>query len=278
MNELYPAQFKLPATPEWPEVREDYVKRLKNSARLQIRHLPQLEPHEGKCAIVGGGPSVVNFVDQICEIKDGGLNTVMTVNAAHDWLIKQSIIPRIHVVFELDLDDVEQALGGKPHEDVVYYVSSLCHTTISRQLQGYKCVLWHPFMFWQEYQNRLVRFFPGEFMVASGYTTFFRSMTIAIILGYRDIELFGIDSSFEGSTHVDGYDMADQERPMKIWAKNPQTGELKEFTTQFNLAFQAWDFLRFCQENQSGLKLRVHGNGLLRHVHELCHPKQYERN
>ncbi len=114
-------------------------------------------------------------------------------------------------------------------------------------------------------------------MVSGGYATFFRAVSIGVILGFRDFELFGIDSSFEESSHVDGYKVANIEPKITVWGTDPRTDSRREFTTQGGLAFQANEFISFCKANQEGLSLRVHGDGLVRYLHESRFPEQYAK-
>ncbi len=272
---MRPVQFEIQTILDWDDWKQTCIPRLRHARGLDIPHLPQFHPHLGKCAIVGAGPSVKHYVEQIKAIGAGDLNLVLTVNGAHDWLIQQDVPPDIHVVSEMDLEDARVALGGHPHPDVAYYICSYCAPSIFLQLASYRRVLWHAFCAPQGYQQAIAKYFPGDFMVAGGFCTFFRTLTIATILGYRDIELFGIDSSFEDSSHVDGYVLADKEPRIKLWGADPNHVDLRQFTTQGGLAFQVREFLDYCKHNQAGLSLRVHGDGLLRYVHESRYPEQY---
>jgi hypothetical protein len=227
---------------------------------------------------VGAGPSVTKDLNDIAILRKSDTGMVMSVNGAHNWLIENGIIPSIHVLFEHDLETIATSLGGPPHKDVVYYVCSQCSPNIFKELEGYNKVLWHAFCPPQGYQQAIAKYFPGEFMVSGGFATFFRSLTIATILGFRDFDLFGLDSSFEDSSHIDGYAMADKEQKVSVWGRDKTTGEIKKFTTQGGLAFQANEFIQFCTINQPGLRMRVHGDGLLRYLHEGSYPEQYTLN
>ncbi len=278
MTELYPVEFKFEQFLDWDVFKYEALPRMKYASKLEIPHLPQLQIHTGKCAVVGAAPSVVNYLDEIKAIKEGHeFNTVMTINGAHDWFIKQGVTPRIHVICEEDIEDVRHALGGDPVPGVAYYVCSTCPQKVFQQLEGYHRVLWHAFFPWQEYQIALNRYFKGEFMVGSGYTTFFKTIVIAIILGFRDFDLFGVDCSFEGSSHVDGYTFADIEPKIDIWGSDPEAKDIRKFKSQGGYVFQAHEFLQFCKINHAALKLRVHGDGLLRFVHASRYPEQYEK-
>ena len=275
---LHPVKFNLGTVVHWEEWQLRCIPNIKYASKLKIPHLPQLQPHDGKMAIVGAGPSVSDYLDEIRAIKEArDFNNLISVNGAHNWLVKSGVKPRIHIVFEPDLEDVRDALGGDPAEGVTYYIASQCDKKIFRQLEGHNRVIWHAFQPPQEYQQAIHRYFPGEFMVAGGYATFFRAISISVILGFRDFELFGIDCSFKDSSHIDGYAIANVEPRTNVWGSDPRTNRLKKFTTQGGLAFQANEFIELCKHNHDGLSIRVHGDGLLRYLHEARYPEQYQK-
>lgn len=276
LTKLNALQFEFQRRLDWVEWQHECCSCLEYAASLKIQHLPQLIPHYGKMAIVGAAPSVEGYLTEIAKFKEDDFDNLMSINGAHAWLIKNGIIPRIHVISEMDVDDVELALGGPPHQAVTYYVSSCCLPKVFEQLEGYNRVLWHHFMPFEGYQELIQKLFPEEFMVRGGFATFFKSMTIAIILGFRYFDLFGLDSSFDTSSHLPGYAMADKEKHITIWGANGEGKRLKKFKTTGALAFQAKEFLEFCLHNQPSLSLRVHGDGLLRYLHESRYPDQYE--
>lgn len=250
--------------------------RLKYAARQNIPHLPQLLPHNGVAAIVGASPSIVNYTEQIRKIKENELNVVMSLNGTHSWLLEHNIIPNLHVMFEIDEKHVVDLCGGPPHKDVFYYVCSHCHQRLHRELKDYHRVLWHCFDEPPEYQTLIGRLFPGEFMVGGGHVTFFRAVNIAIILGYRKFEFFGIDGSYEGDrSHYEGYHSYAGEMTMDIIAGGNGM-PYKRFHTNPSLSFMVHEFLRFCEANQHGLKIHVNGDGLMRYMHQQVWPEQYQ--
>jgi hypothetical protein len=253
---------------------KERTKRLKFYARQNVRHLPELMPYYGTAAIVGASPTIGDCLDRIKEIKHDGL--VFSVNGAHNWLIEHGIIPNIHVLFENDMESPEVSLGGPPHPDVYYYICTQCNPKVFRKLSNRNKVIWHYFDDEPEYQQAIAKYFPGEFMVGGGYATLFRSITVARILGYRKFELFGCDSSFdEDSTHYEGYHTASKEIKMVVAAGNELSYRM--FKTTPSLSFQAYEFMQFCEANQSSLLVQVHGDGLMRYLHQMRYPEQYER-
>ena len=270
-TDLVEAGYKFESILNWEDHRDEFCRRLRVVATLDIPHLFQVPEHEGVCVIVGAGPSLGGV-----RVAPSALDILMPLNGAHDWFIRQAIIPNIHVISEHDLEDAEVALGGPPCKETTYYIASHCRPNIFAQLRGYKRVLWHAALAPQEFQAEIHRLFPDEFMINGGYATFFKSLAIGSVLGYRKFEIFGVDSSFEDSSHVAGYKMADKEPKIKVWAVDPIKDKAKEFITQGGLAFQAKEFLNLCSMYHPELRIRVHGDGMLNYLHKSRYPELYE--
>lgn len=257
-----------------PLTQIDRIPRLEYAKHQKCPHLPHLLPCSDTCAIVGAGPSIGDSLDKLRKIKEDPNAIIMSVNGAHNFLINHGIIPNIHVLFEIDLETVEDSTGGEPHKQVYYYVCSHSCRNIFHQLKHYHKVIWHYFDEDPEYQRHIMRLFPGEFMVQGGYMTFFRSLTIATVLGYRNFEIFGCDASFEGETaHFDGYHNTPSELPMDVLAGTPETN--RKFRTLPSLSFMATEFINFCDINHSGVKMKVHGDNMLRYLHQMRYPECY---
>jgi hypothetical protein len=276
MNELFSAKFKFPSSKiyVWEDIREKRLARLKYASEQGIKPLIHVKPHWGSAIIVGGGPLVVNFVNDIKRLSENPYGIVCSLNGAHQWLINQGITPNIHVLFEDDIECVEDSLGGPPCKGTVYYICSHCDQNIFNQLKDHKRVIWHPDLDIPEYREAIYNLFPGQFLVQSGYVTFFRTLSLAIILGFKDFDLFGVDCSFDGeSDHLEGYKWADREEKINMWGRDDRTNELRHFRSNGSLAYQAYEFLNFCDTHTVGL--RVHGDSLLRHIHKGRYPQMY---
>lgn len=230
---------------------------MQDAAQLNIRRLRQFPEHPGTCVIVGGAPSVADNLEKMKSFIDGKENIVCSINCVHPWLIQEGIIPNIHVVFEPDIN-LKLTLG-EPHKEVVYYICSHCPQPVFEGLNGHKRVLWHYWDQDKEYEGFVADLFPGEFMVGGGYSTLFRTINIALLLGYRSFELFGVDSSFEDDEkqHLPNYPTRPSADAVDFWV-----GECK-FRTLGALALQAEMIQKFCEENADRIKVRVHGYGLL---------------
>lgn len=257
----------------WDAGVADRPKRLEYAAKQDILHLFQLEPHTGKAAIVGAAPSVKDHLDRIREIENNN-GLIFPINGAHQFLIENKIIPSIQVLFEIDQDTPEEFLGGPPHKDVFYYICSHSSEKLFKAFEEYKRVLWHHYDRDWYYQDDINRLFPGEFMVSGGFVTMFRALNITLILGFRDFEFFGCDASFEGdNSHFENYHSEAKEPRMLVAAGTKEN--YRVFKTNPSLSFLASEFMKFCDAHQGGLTIKVHGDGMLRHLHQMEYPAQY---
>jgi hypothetical protein len=176
------------------------------------RGLPELtvqeDPHAGRVAIVGSGPSVAGQIATIHQMKAEGV-PILAVRDAHDWLIHNGVIPD----YALSVDPLEKAAEcfRNPHPEVHYLIASQSHPKMLDYLKGYKVTLWHPyFQKGQKYPKHLI---PG------GETSGLRAIAVLYVMGWRDFHLFGFDSCLEGNTlriNGDGLKHGDKAIPVQI--------------------------------------------------------------
>lgn len=168
----------------------DAEKRNAQVASAMARGLPLLEKQEAhgrRLAIVGGGPSVIDYLDEL-----GGYDDIWCVNGALDWLIENGIKPTGYVA--IDPEAIMAQYLQKPPEDITYYIGSVCDPATFDALKGRNVVLFHPLMD----DMPLV---DSKAVIGGGPTVLTRAPQLAYRLGYRDVHLFGADSSYESGIH-----------------------------------------------------------------------------
>lgn len=300
--EAMPIRFKVvkPRKPdgdgqeEWDQTG-DAANNMRYVATLGLQHLGRSPiPRIGKAVIVGGAPSVKKYLGKIRKLAKDPDNIIFALNWTHTWLIENGIIPDATVFFEIDVEP--DSVLKKAHKDVTYFICSHCDRRTFDALKGYKRVVWHshpnspgeekvsqelfPFL-WQKDTNG--KYVYGSHFVGGGVNSFTRTMTVALMCGYRNLELFGCDSSFpkqSKSTHVEGYETVNDVKTdsLAVHAKNEGTGEIKTFYTVGYLALQVEEFKEYCSKNHWLFALRVHGgeDSLLKYVHSVSYPQQYQ--
>lgn len=144
--------------------------------------LPKKEPHGGKLAIVGGGPSVSDRLDELRAWN----GEIWAINATAKWLndrgIKSKFITVDPGLFPKEMVSVEEA-----------YLATLCHPQMRE--------FFDKVSFFDMFETH-----PDG--IKGGTTTATRALSLGTHQGFYDITLYGCEGSFTiGQDHVDRNDM-----------------------------------------------------------------------
>jgi hypothetical protein len=232
------------------EVPENVERNIRNTLSRDYKPFSLLlsDWHEREVSICGFGPSLRDEVQNIS-------GDVLACNGAHNWLIDQGIIPKFGMFWDA-AGVVSQFV--RPHKDVTYLVASRCHQSVFDALEGFDVYVWHA-KGDQCLEDLLVEFNRMEPMLHGGSAAVTRAMEVVTTMGYRKTKLFGADSSYTTTTHVN--DSLVQERHLRVKCY----GEW--FDTTPWLAGQANDFRTIAPvQKLRGIDLSVYGHGLLPHL------------
>ncbi len=282
-GQLSPITFKL-RKPLNPETGQEWDQTADAAANIRYAHslgIPELQrrnPRMGRAIIVGGAPSIATELKNIRALAKDPDNAVFALNFSHNWLIERKITPYATVMFEIDAEP--ETMLRAAHPDVTYYICSHCHAKTFDQLAGSKRVLWHIDPQSPPEEAAAKDCFPNGIRLGGGIGTFLRTISLALVLGFRNIDVFGCDSSFPDdspSTHVEGYTTANDVTTDAFYvvARAMNSDETRKFKTVSYLSFQIEEFKAYCTANHGLFALRVHGDSLLRYVHEKIYPDQY---
>lgn len=259
---------------------QDAANHIKYSMSLGLPQLRRRErPRFGRAIIVGGAPSIKDQLEEIRALASDPNNAVFALNWSHTWLIQNGIVPKGCVFFEIDVEP--ESVLKAAHPDVTYFICSHCHEKTFDSLKDFKRVLWHsvPNSDFEKKIHQELLAQMADHLVGGGISSFTRTLVVAMFLGYRHFDLFGCDSSFpeSGKTHADGYEtiMDAETDGFYVYAKSNVSGKAKRFKTLGYLALQVEEFKQLCALNHQFFSLRVHGDSLLRFVHEETYPDQY---
>lgn len=231
------------------EVTQGYI--TSASARKLRSFWPGIIQHDGHMVIVGSGPSVADHVEEIRADQALG-RPVMAIKGAHDWLIDRGITPDLWV----SMDSQESILKHlqKKSRQTCYMVASKVPPAVFDWLDDQQVVLWHAWMG----QGEEKFFPPGACMVGGGSTSGLRGITLAWLMGFRRVVLYGFDSCLkDGAKRVDGSKPID-------WQISIQAGPNgKERVCDSSMASQANEFQSMTFGVMDGLKVKVVGDGLI---------------
>jgi hypothetical protein len=200
----------------------------------------------GTVSIVGAGPSLSHTYKEIT-------GDVIACNSAHDFLIGKGIIPKYALYW--DANPIIAKMANKPHPGVTYLVASRCHPELFKALAGQRVIVFHA-LGGEPVEQFLASLNRMEPMVGGGSAGVTRGTHLAGAMGYTNMHLFGVDSSYaDGSTHVSGSVIDQQKMRLRVCGK--------WFITAPWMALQVADFKLIGPHLlKLGVKVTVHGTGM----------------
>lgn len=213
------------------------------SCSLDLPWLQVEDAHDGVASIVAGGPSVKNFVGNMP-------GDIFAVNGTMKLLHEQGVKADYFILLDARPDNVDFIDCRNAKE---YLISSQCHKNTLNNLDD--VTLWHP--------N-----YPGveEFvkdrecaLIGGGTTVGLQAMGIAFAMGYREIHLYGFDSSYEdGEGHAYTQSFNDDDLTDVYYV-----GGVAFISTPW-MVRQAMEFQAASRQlADGGAEITVHGTGLL---------------
>lgn len=233
---------------------EEMAINITENSKKNLPWLSASEPHDGIAVICGGGPSIKSHAFKIKSFQTMGA-TIFGLNGAAKWLIDQGIDVDYQTILDAKLETAE--LVDKRAKNHIF--SSQCHEVTVDSV--------NPTLFHLNNYD-VESLLPPEKVEMGGYTLVgggvsvgITSMVLAYVMGFREIHLFGYDSSHEDSTHA-------YEQPMNKFIPNCEVewGN-KTYTCSMPMKAQAEAFPRWAHTlEDNGCVVNVYGTGLLQAI------------
>lgn len=213
--------------------------------------------HARAAIIIGGGPSINNahIIEEIRSRWQAGA-AVVALNNAWRWLNKHHIYADYHVL--LDARD-ENAVYVPPDVSTMQRLySAQCSRIVQDLSPARKTKLWLPFYPGLP-EHLALDNIEGAFF-GGGSTVGMMALSLFYHLGFREVHLFGYDSSYAAGAHH-AYEQPGNAADTKITVDFQ--GQ-KYVTTPWMVA-QVNEFRELAANlvNNYGMEIQVHGRGLL---------------
>lgn len=210
--------------------------------------------HDGQAVIVGGGPSLKKYIDELKWRKGQG-HTIIATNGTHDYLIENGLVPDYMVVLDARLENVK--FVQKPAPFVKYLIASQCDPIIFDALKSYGVTVFHNTT--PGAQELLTGYDKPTHLLGGGTTVAMKAMLLAELMGYQTIHLYGVDSCYmDGEHHSYPQAQNDGERVVDVLYED------RMFKCAGWMAQQGQDFIEFAQRFLG--TLTVAGDGLLAYI------------
>lgn len=221
------------------------------------RGLPDFKPalciNDGTFVIVGSGPSLAQFADEIQAERAKG-RPICSVKGAHDWLIDHEIVPDLFV--SIDPRDRRNNIQ-RESDRTIYLLASRCAPELFDHLKDRYVMLWHAAS--SEEENAVLREHKIPTAVGGMSTSGLRAVNIGYFLGFRKFVMYGMDScnAEDGITkRVDG-SLTGQTMDVIVGNENG-----RKFTCNVAMAKQAEDF-QYLYVTMPDITIDIKGDGLL---------------
>jgi len=245
----------------WSQMRENLGRGLKQLC-------PFGEQLEQKVIVLGGSPSLNDFVDEIREHKKNGAK-IVTMNGTYKWAKDHGLWPVTQ--FMIDARPFNARFIEPVDDKNIYIIASQCHSDLLDKLPEDRTYLYQCNL--DEGSIRIANELLGEmykdwFPIPGGSTVMLRCLPALQMIGFRDIECYGFDSCFIGEKlehhayEQKENDVKDKDRIAFV------TINERTFPVEPWMLCQAKEFVEFKQRLLRPLDIKVHGDGLIAHCLE----------
>lgn len=181
--------------------RKERHENIRENCKHQIPDVHEIRnTYEGELMIVAGGPSVDNQLDKIKELSARHV-PLMVIARMYPWCWKNELFPD----FVVSMDSMEEQEKGFTDlcPGAIHLMASVSRPSIINMLEG------HLMYFWDSMDDPRVRDIRKDAgytvvtVVNGGGTVTTCSMSLAMILGFRKLHIFGFDCLIKpgGPTH-----------------------------------------------------------------------------
>lgn len=238
------------------------------------RGLPQLQtyhPHPSTAIIVCGGPSINDHKEDLREAVDAG-GVIFTVNGAHEWCIENNFTPKGALM--LDAREFNKRFLKTNVKGCRYLIASQCHPSVFDMLisQGRDVTLWHACSAGEPELKIIAEYYFGRmYPVTGGTTVAIRAISALNLLGFRKMDIFGLDSCWLKGDHHAYAQPENSDRRVTVWLRPKAKGSDSVHRDDKAMSFecapwhvkQAEDFMKLIRERGDYFELCVRGEGLI---------------
>jgi uncharacterized Rossmann fold enzyme len=223
-----------------------------SASKRNVEWVTTAPAHSKHAVIVGGAPSIVDCGDELAWRQDRGQH-IFALNGAFGYLTDQGIDPEFQVI----VDARESNADFVPETSTAtHLIASQCHPALWDKAEKLKCLLWHSCT---ENIRDAIEGADELHLIGGGNTVGLSAMALAYTMGYREIHLYGMDSSLsDGEHHAYQQKGNDKDVVMEVLCNG------RQFFASAWMISQAEQFQELSANLANlGCVITVHGDGLL---------------
>lgn len=257
------------------------VSQIKENNKLGLTNVCDMEEFREQVpiAIVGGGPSLKNTIEELKNYK-----IVMACGSVHDFLVQSNVAAKWCVL--CDPDPLVVNYLKHVNYETQYLVASQCHPEVFKHLwrkqNNIEPLHWDNVKIWHAGGENFdpSNFGPNQRVIGGGCTVGTRALVMALNFGYRNIHLFGFDSCLDSNYkhHSYEFDNPEVETIGNITEIRIDGPESPIFRVAGYMMGQIFDFKNLLTMYGDIMNVTVHGEGALKYLMDLGKKKYQEKN
>lgn len=230
---------------------------------------PFVEQSDQKVIVLGGSPSLNDYIDEIKEHKKNGAK-IITMNGSYLWAKEHDLWPVTQ--FMIDARKFNERFVEPVDDNNIYIMASQIHPDLLDKLPPERTYLFQANC--DPRSTDICKELVGEmykdwFPIPGGSTVMLRCLPALQMMGFRSIEIFGFDSCFMNDREHHAYDQPENDiTEENINRVGLITNNGKTFAVDGWMICQAKEFMDIRQRLVRKLDIKVHGDGLIAHCLE----------
>jgi hypothetical protein len=178
--------------------RRAIYRQIRENIRRPLSQMMRCLPHEEKLLILCGGPSLGDFTSEIRRKRK--THHALVCNNVHEWALDHGIAPSACIILDARPHNVR--FLARPQASCHYFLCSQAHPSLFDAVEGFKTTIWHAGAPSKREQQILDDYYLYRWTPVMGGTSVgLRALGLGVMLGYRQIEVYGLDSCFRGEAH-----------------------------------------------------------------------------
>jgi hypothetical protein len=226
------------------------------------------KPHNRVAIVMCYGPSLtetleMSVAEKLAMESEGTKVDVVSVSGAHDYLIKNGVVPRYHV--ECDPRPHKGDMIARRHPKVEYLMASCCHPDVVKKVNGKNLSLWH--MNEGDPSLQILDYEPHTILIPGGGSVGLRSLALLYVMGYRRFIIHGMDCSYKDDASHAGAHTGKKIPPVAVRCSDGREFQTAPVLITYKRYFNDIRINHVGDADKDPTKIEVilRGDGLLQH-------------
>ena len=247
---------------------ETLVENARQNIKLNIQQIQRYPAQDSDTILLGGGPSLNDFEDEIIRKRAQGAKLI-TTNASYNWAIERGMKPSAALI--LDARPFNARFIRPVIDDCKYIVSPCCSPETLDGLPLDRTFFWCPHLdpeVTELLTEKYGQVHEGWQPIAGGSTVMLRGLYLLKLLGLgvkNPVDVYGFDSCIMGAHHAYEQKENDGQDEIKLTFNRDKENE-RIFMCQPWMVAQAKEFDMLHKTVLRDMDIRVHGDGLIAYL------------